>query len=81
ARRGLLVRHLIMPNDLAGSEEAFRFLAAEISRDTYLNIMGQYHPCHEARQHDDLRRRPTRDEMNRAYEMAWQSGLYRLDKR
>lgn len=48
AHRGLLVRHLVLPGDLAGSQEAFRFLAEEISTNTYLNVMAQYRPCHEA---------------------------------
>jgi putative pyruvate formate lyase activating enzyme len=50
AERGLLVRHLILPNNLAGTAEIVRFLAQEISRDTYLNLMKQYHPAYNARQ-------------------------------
>jgi putative pyruvate formate lyase activating enzyme len=48
AHRGLLVRHLVLPGGLAGSSEAFRFLAKEISTNTYLNVMAQYRPCHDA---------------------------------
>jgi len=48
ARRGLLVRHLVLPNGIAGSEEVVRFLAEEISRDTCLNLMDQYRPCYRA---------------------------------
>ncbi len=81
AQRGLLVRHLVMPHDLAGSREAMRFLAREISAFTYVNIMGQYHPCYHANLHDDLRRRPTVDEMQAAYDAAREFGLTRLDKR
>lgn len=79
ARRGLLVRHLVMPNDLAGTQAAMGFLAAEVSRETYVNIMGQYRPCHEAFSYPEISRRPTRDEMERAFEAARQAGLTRLD--
>ena len=48
ARRGLLVRHLVLPNRVAGSEEVLRFLAEDISPNTYLNIMDQYRPCYRA---------------------------------
>jgi hypothetical protein len=48
AQRGLLVRHLVLPNDLAGTAEIVRFLAQEISQDTYLNLMDQYHPAFNA---------------------------------
>jgi putative pyruvate formate lyase activating enzyme len=48
AFRGLLVRHLVLPYDLAGTDEAFRFLAQEISTETYLNVMAQYRPCFQA---------------------------------
>jgi len=79
ADRGLLVRHLVMPNDLAGTKAAMAFLAEQVSRNTYVNVMGQYHPCYQAFQHDDLRRRPTREEMEQAFEAARNAGLTRLD--
>ena len=46
AQRGLLVRHLVMPNGLAGSDRIFKFLAEEVSPATYINIMDQYRPCY-----------------------------------
>ena len=46
-RRGLLVRHLVLPGDLANTETVLAFLAREISTDTYLNLMDQYHPCYK----------------------------------
>lgn len=78
ARQGLLVRHLVLPEDAAGTGEVIRFLAKEISRDTYLNVMAQYRPC--GRIHGDpvLGRRPTRQEFLRAVELAREVGL-RLD--
>jgi len=81
AQRGLLVRHLVMPNDLAGSRAAMRFLAREISASTYVNIMGQYHPCHHAHRYENLRRRPTMDEMQAADDAAREYGLTRVDNR
>ncbi len=48
AERGLLVRHLVLPNDISGVDAVLRFLAEEISTDTYLNLMRQYRPCYRA---------------------------------
>jgi putative pyruvate formate lyase activating enzyme len=80
AQRGLLVRHLVLPNRLAGTEEVVRFLAQEISRDTYLNIMAQYHPCHKAFDLPRLSRRITDKEFSEAIELAHRYGLNRLDR-
>ena len=54
ARRGLLVRHLVLPDDLAGTREIMEFLAREVSPDTYVNVMGQYRPCGRAGGASDL---------------------------
>lgn len=80
AQRGLLVRHLVLPNRLAGTEEVVRFLGQEVSRDTYLNIMAQYHPCHKAFDLPRLSRRITDKEFNEAIELAHRYGLNRLDR-
>ena len=79
ARRGLLVRHLVMPNDVAGTEEVVKFLAREISVDTYVNVMAQYRPCGKA--HDDtfIGRGIAREEYNKAVQEAVKAGLTRLD--
>jgi len=45
---GLLIRHLVMPEDVAGSEQVLRFIAEELSTDNYVNIMQQYRPCYQA---------------------------------
>ncbi len=79
ARRGLLVRHLVLPNDLAGTEKVVRFLAEDISPDTYVNVMGQYRPCHEAPDHPALARRPTAAEMAHALDAARRVGLRRIE--
>jgi putative pyruvate formate lyase activating enzyme len=81
AVRGLLVRHLVLPGDLAGSEEVLAFIAEEISPDTYVNLMAQYHPCHEAWGHPPLDRPPTAAELAHAREIAARVGLTRLDDR
>jgi putative pyruvate formate lyase activating enzyme len=57
AVRGLLIRHLVLPDDLAGSEAAFDFLARELPGPVDVNVMAQYHPCHQAAQHPALARR------------------------
>lgn len=77
ARRGLLVRHLVLPSDLAGTAEVVKFLA-RLSPRTYLNIMGQYRPCYRAREHALLARRPSAQEMEHAFRLARDAGLTRL---
>lgn len=76
ARRGLLVRHLVMPDGLAGTREVMRFIAAEISTDTYVNIMSQYRPCGRANEIDMLNRRPIRIELDTALEIAKEEGIH-----
>jgi putative pyruvate formate lyase activating enzyme len=79
ATRGLLVRHLVLPNDLAGTAAIVRFLAEEISTDTYLNLMDQYRPAFHAMDIPQLSRPITREEYRAAVQMAHRSGLHRLD--
>jgi len=80
AQRGLLVRHLVLPGGLAGTEEIVRFLAQEVSTNTYLNIMAQYHPCHQAFTIPQLSRPLLKKEFDDAVKLAYQQGLDRLDK-
>jgi len=80
ALRGLLVRHLVLPNRLAGTQEVVRFLAQEVSTNTYLNIMAQYHPCHKAFDIPQLARPLNRQEFYEAIELAHRQGLNRLDR-
>ncbi|RJR15496.1 MAG: radical SAM protein [Nitrospiraceae bacterium] len=77
--RGLLVRHLVLPEGLAGTEEVVRFLAEEISPDTYTNIMAQYYPCYRAAEHPPLDRRITNTEYRKAVMAARRAELKRLD--
>ena len=80
AQRGLLVRHLVLPNRLAGTQEVVLFLAQEVSTNTYLNIMAQYHPCHKAFDIPLLARPVLRQEFGEAIDLARQQGLNRLDR-
>ncbi len=79
AVRGLLVRHLVLPEGLAGTERVVEFLATEISMDTYLNIMDQYHPCYRAREHPPLNRRISVREFEDALACARRAGIRRID--
>lgn len=81
ARRGLLVRHLVLPGDLAGTAEIARFLAEEVSRDTYINIMDQYRPSYRAHEYPPLNRPITGREYAAAVEAARAVGLHRFDRR
>jgi putative pyruvate formate lyase activating enzyme len=80
AQRGLLVRHLVLPEGLAGTAEVVSFLGA-LSRDTYLNLMDQYRPCYQASELPPLDRRITRAEYLGAVRLAHETGLHRLDDR
>lgn len=80
AQRGLLVRHLVLPHGLAGTEEIVRFIAQEISPNTYLNIMAQYHPAYKAFDHPRLAQPLPKHEFDQAIELAHRYGLHRLDK-
>ena len=81
AERGLLVRHLVLPGGLAGTREAMRFLAREVSPDTYVNVMAQYHPCGDAMEHPPLNRRITSKEYEEALKIAQEERIRRLDQR
>ncbi len=81
AFRGLLVRHLVMPHNLACSERVMEFLAKEISPNTYVNVMDQYRPCGSADKDDSICRRLTAEEYRDAVDAARNAGLTRLDPR
>jgi len=79
AFRGVLVRHLVMPDNAAGTLEIMRFLAEELSPDTYVNVMGQYTPQFKADRYPEIDRRPTAAEMAAAFGDARVAGIRRLD--
>jgi putative pyruvate formate lyase activating enzyme len=82
AVRGVLVRHLVMPGGEAESRQILSFLAREISKDTFVNVMGQYHPAWKAVRDPRLsaiNRRPTPSEIRRVQSIAREVGLSRLD--
>ncbi len=81
ARRGLLVRHLVLPEGLAGSAEIARFLVAEVSPETYVNVMAQYRPAYCAGEHPPLDRPVTRQEYREAVEAMQEAGVHRFDRR
>jgi putative pyruvate formate lyase activating enzyme len=78
AECGLLIRHLVMPENLAGTEEIMQFITAEISPETYINLMDQYYPAHQADQYKELSRRITEQEFRRAVEVGNQAGLTQM---
>jgi putative pyruvate formate lyase activating enzyme len=80
AQRGLLVRHLVLPNGLAGTRGIVNFLSREISRNTYVNIMAQYRPCYRALEIASLGRPLSSAEFYEALCFAREAGLTRLDK-
>ena len=81
AVQGLLIRHLVMPNEVAGTDRVMNFLASEISLDTYVNVMDQYRPCGNADADELINRRLTSEEFRRAVGAARDAGLSRLDSR
>jgi putative pyruvate formate lyase activating enzyme len=81
ARRGLIVRHLVMPGLLDETEDVLRFVAKQLGSGTYVNLMGQYYPAGRTERHPEIDRRPYAEELLRAFEIADSLGLRRLDER
>ena len=79
--RGLLVRHLVMPGMVGEAEKIMSFLADEISRETFVNIMDQYHPCHRAGEFPEINRTIAPSEYEQAMQAARRSGLHRFEQR
>jgi putative pyruvate formate lyase activating enzyme len=80
ARRGLLIRHLVMPGDIAGTDAVLGFIAQQISRGSYVNLMDQYRPCYRADEHPPLDRPLRAQEWERALAAARRHGIGRLDR-
>jgi len=79
ALRGLLIRHLVLPSGLAGTQDVMRFLSQDISENTYVNIMAQYYPCGDIHPGSPLYRRISKLEYLKAVEIAKKEGITRLD--
>lgn len=75
AEKGLLVRHLVLPENIAGSRETLEFIAREISKDTFISLMAQYHPAHCADRYPALPRRLTREEYDEVLGVMERLGL------
>ncbi len=90
ARKGLLVRYLVMPGQATEAAAIFRWLADRVSKDTHINIMGQYRPAYQVPgpgtkgrpdKYQDISRRSYRTELENAYDAAREAGLWRFDER
>ena len=80
ARRGLLIRHLVLPKGLAGTKDVMRFISKEVSPNSYVNIMFQYRPCGDAYKIKELSQSPSRGDFETALKAAEDEGITRLDK-
>lgn len=78
AQRGLIVRHLVMPHNIAGTDRFVRWVATELSPSTYVNLMAQYRPAYRAVRHPEIARRPTPEEWRQALTWARRAGLVNL---
>lgn len=79
ALRGLIIRHLVLPGNIAGTDQFVKFVAAKLSRSTYVNIMAQYRPEYKARNIPELARRVTGAEYRQALRWAQEAGLTRVE--
>jgi putative pyruvate formate lyase activating enzyme len=77
AQRGLLIRHLVLPNGLAGSEKVLKFIAEKISVNAYVNVMSQYRPEGKAHNYEKLNRPPNHEEFTKVINIATKLGLTR----
>ena len=77
--RGLMIRHLVMPNDVSGTKEVIDWIAGNLPKDTYLNLMSQYRPMYKASDYPKISRRITGEEYTTAVNHARQAGLTNLD--
>ena len=78
-RRGLMIRHLVMPNNVSGSKEVIGWIAENLPKETYLNIMSQYRPAYKASGYPEISRRITREEYQSAVTHAKNAGLTNLE--
>jgi putative pyruvate formate lyase activating enzyme len=80
ALRGLMIRHLVLPDNLAGTDRFVRWVAGKLGPETYVNIMSQYRPEHRASRYKELSRRVKQQEFHEALAWAREAGLRQLDR-
>jgi putative pyruvate formate lyase activating enzyme len=78
-RRGLIIRHLVMPNDVGGTRQVIDWIATHLPKDTYLNLMSQYRPAFRAFDYPAIARRLERREYDQAVRWARDAGLTNID--
>ncbi len=78
-RRGLMIRHLVMPNDVSGSKRVFEWIAANLPKESYVNVMSQYRPMFRASKYPAIARPLHRREYEEAVRWARDAGLTNLD--
>ena len=78
-QRGLMIRHLVMPNDTSGSEKVMGWIAENLPKDTYVNIMAQYRPAYKAYDYPEISRRISGEEYDKVVNRAVEIGLTNLD--
>jgi putative pyruvate formate lyase activating enzyme len=75
ATRGLIIRHLVLPGGISGTEQVMKFLAGEISKDVYISLMSQYFPAFKSVEHSEINRRISEQEYDEAYSLKTTYGL------
>jgi putative pyruvate formate lyase activating enzyme len=79
AQRGMMIRHLVMPGNIAGTDRFVAWVVRELTPDTYVNIMAQYRPQHKAFDYPEISRRISAEQWQQAVTWAREAGLTRLD--
>ena len=77
--RGLMIRHLVMPNNVSGSVDIIKWISQNLPKETYVNIMSQYRPIYKAKEYSEIGRRISRKEYSSVVEEARKAGLKNLD--
>ena len=75
-KKGLIIRHLVLPDNISGTAEIMRFISRQLSRDTYISLMSQYYPCHRSAEFPEINRRITQEEYQKAEDLMAECGLY-----
>jgi putative pyruvate formate lyase activating enzyme len=78
-RRGLMIRHLVMPNNVSGTKGVVEWIAANLPKDTFVNLMSQYTPYYKAKEYPQIARRITAQEYRDAVKWARAAGLSNLE--